>query len=163
MYADNFYIAIYDDKKKQLHFPYYVDQKDKDYTETIDLDNKSVTAHCMQLGIPLLYTKKNIDDLTRKGKLNPLGTVAETWLGCPLIINKKPFGVIVIQTYDKKHIITSKDRDILQYSSELIAMAIEKKQYELKLKQNQNILEKRIKKWKDLVRDICASGCGDPA
>ena len=29
MYAENFYIAIFDKETKYLYFPYYVDQKDK--------------------------------------------------------------------------------------------------------------------------------------
>ena len=66
MYAENFYIAIFDKDKNYLHFPYYVDRKDKALVNNeVKLEKKSLTGHCLELGVPLLYTKKDIMDLQK--------------------------------------------------------------------------------------------------
>ena len=43
-----------------LSFPYYVDKKDGERLKAteIELERKSLTGHCLELGIPLLYDKK---------------------------------------------------------------------------------------------------------
>ena len=60
MYAENFYIAIFDKENKKINFPYSVDQKesgDKAPSE-VKLEKKSLTGHCLELGVPSFIAKK---------------------------------------------------------------------------------------------------------
>ena len=146
MYAKNFYIAILDKEKNYLHFPYYVDQKDKELVNNeVKLEKKSLTGHCLELGVPLLYSKKDIMDLRKLGEVNPIGTVSEVWLGTPLTIGEKTIGVIVVQSYDKNKMLTTNDRELLNFVSELVAMVIEKKRLEAEQLEYQTNLERKIR------------------
>ena len=119
MYAKNFYIAIFDKEQNYLYFPYYVDQKDKELVNNeVKLEKKSLTGHCLELGVPLLYSKKDIMDLRKLGEVNPIGTISEVWLGTPLTIGEKTIGVIVVQSYDKNKMLTTNDRELLNFVSE---------------------------------------------
>ena len=146
MYAKNFYIAIFDKEKNYLYFPYYVDQKDKELVNNeVKLEKKSLTGHCLELGVPLLYSKKDIMDLRKLGEVNPIGTISEVWLGTPLTIGEKTIGVIVVQSYDKNKMLTTNDRELLNFVSELVAMVIEKKRLEAEQLEYQTNLERKIR------------------
>ena len=146
MYAKNFYIAIFDKEKNYLYFPYYVDQKDKELVNNeVKLEKKSLTGHCLELGVPLLYSKKDIMDLRKLGEVNPIGTISEVWLGTPLRVGEKTIGVIVVQSYDKNKMLTTKDRELLNFVSELVAMVIEKKRLEAEQLEYQTNLERKIR------------------
>ena len=146
MYAKNFYIAIFDKEKNYLYFPYYVDQKDKELVNNeVKLEKKSLTGHCLKLGVPLLYSKKDIMDLRKLGEVNPIGTISEVWLGTPLTIGEKTIGVIVVQSYDKNKMLTTNDRELLNFVSELVAMVIEKKRLEAEQLEYQTNLERKIR------------------
>ena len=59
--------------------------------------------------------------------INGLGTPPESWLGVPLILhNNNLIGIIAVQSYSKNIIFDQDDMEILNFSSEQIAMAIEK-------------------------------------
>ena len=104
-----------------------------------------MTGHCLELGVPLLYTKKDILDLKKLGEVNPIGTISETWLGSPLKIGENIIGVVVVQSYDKNHLLTVEDRELLNFVSELVAMVIEKKRLEAEQLEYQSNLEKKIR------------------
>ena len=146
MYAKNFYIAILDKENNYLYLPYYVDQKDKELVNNeVKLEKKSLTGHCLELGVPLLYSKKDIMDLRKLGEVNPIGTISEVWLGTPLTIGEKTIGVIVVQSYDKNKMLTTNDRELLNFVSELVAMVIEKKRLEAEQLEYQTNLERKIR------------------
>ena len=147
MYADNFYIAIFDKNRNMLSFPYYVDKKDgeKHKDTEVELERKSLTGHCLELGVPLLYDKKNLLDLKNLGEVNPIGTIPEIWLGSPLKIGFNAIGVIVIQTYNKSKILNHDDKELLNFVSEIVAMVIEKKRLESEQLEYQFNLEKKIR------------------
>ena len=83
-------------------------------------------------------------DLTKKGIINPIGSISETWLGVPLISQKNIVGVITIQSYDPTYVITEEDKEILNFVSELLAMSIEQKKLEQKQQDYQENLEKEV-------------------
>ncbi len=107
MYAENFYIAIYEKDDKIIRFPYWVDKIDIDGHDDIEFDSMSLTGHCITLGVPLLYDHIEIMDLQNKKKVKPLGTIPEwyMWLGVPLKIGHNIIGAIVVQTFEKNQIL----------------------------------------------------------
>lgn len=146
MYAENFYIAIYEKDENIIKFPYWVDEIDIESHGDIEFDGLSLTGHCITLGVPLLYDHIQIMDLQAKGHVKPLGTIPEwyMWLGVPLKIGKNIIGAIVVQTFKKNKIFTVDDRDLLNFVSELAAMVIERKHLEAKQLDYQANLEKKI-------------------
>jgi hypothetical protein len=64
MHAENFYIALYDDRRKAMSFPYYVDSVDLDIPdpslwEPFGVGNaKGVTAYVLRTGRPELINPR---------------------------------------------------------------------------------------------------------
>ena len=146
MYAGNMYIALYDKDYQELKFEYYVDEVDKDFTvgSKLKISHKNVTSYCIQKKCPVLLTKDDIVKLTKEKIINPVGSIPETWLGVPLITQNNIIGVITIQSYNPKNIINDKDKDLLSFVSELLALSIERSKLELKQLNYQENLEKEV-------------------
>ncbi len=70
--------------------------------------------------------------MVNKGELNPLGTVTykSIWLRVPLKIEDRIIGAMVVQSYTDPHLYTKKDIKLMEFVSEQIATAIQRKQME---------------------------------
>ena len=150
MYAENMFIAIHNEEDNFISFPYYIDKFD-DYEGTSEeFNTSSLTCNCILEGIPILFTKEellNFSNATsdKKSGIMPKGTISEYWLGCPLIIGEKKIGAIVVQSYEKENKLTSEDRDLLNFASELVAMVIQRKTLEAEQLEYQSNLETKIR------------------
>ena len=84
MPAQNFYIALYDQKKQTLSFPYFRDK----YTEESEERNfgNGLTEYVIKTGRPLLATPETFSELMKKGEVNLIGQDSIDWLGVPLKI-----------------------------------------------------------------------------
>jgi PAS domain S-box-containing protein len=127
----NFYIALYDKEKELLSFPYYIDENYPEREATTVTSRKSVkglTEYVIKIGKGLLVTKKEIEELAEKGEIELIGTLPLFWLGVPLKLNEKTFGVIAVQTYSSSTTCTEQDVKLLEFVSDQIAIAIRHKQ-----------------------------------
>ena len=124
IYTDNIFIALYNKNTDTLRFDYYVDTMDKDFNAGSELkvSNKSVTAYCLEKKETVYKSKKELLKMKKEGIIKPVGSIPETWLGVPLISKNNIVGVITIQSYNSKYVITEKDKDLLIFVSELLAM-----------------------------------------
>jgi diguanylate cyclase (GGDEF)-like protein len=131
--AENFYIAVYDEQEEMILFPYRVDQYDVNITSRPL--KKGITEYVMRTGKPLIINPETFADLEREGEVVISGTVSADWLGVPLkAANEKVIGVLAVQTYDQGVRYTQDDCHILTFVSNQVAMAIERKQAEEKLR-----------------------------
>jgi PAS domain S-box-containing protein len=128
--ATNFYIALYDDNKNVITFPYFVDEKDEIFDIIDARDSGSLTAEVIKNGKPLLLKKKQIDERFSFPGKTAVGTPAFAWLGVPLRVQKKLIGVIAVQSYSNANLYSKKDIKLLESVSEQIAIAIRNKQIE---------------------------------
>lgn len=133
--AKNFYIALYDQKKELLEFPYYVDEFDKPPAPAPL--GKNLTSHVIRTGKPLLVNPEVFEELVRKGEVVIEGAPSIDWLGVPLIVNKLPIGVIVAQSYTAGLRYEKKEVDLLTFVSGQIAMAIERRKTSDALKEGE--------------------------
>ncbi len=131
MPADNFYISIYDPETNLITFPYFVDKYDEPLPPS--KLNNGLTAYVLRTGKTLLATPEIFQELLTKGEIEDIGAPSIDWLGAPLKRGDETFGAIVIQTYDDNVRLTNDDKEILNFVSEQIAMAIERKMFEEKL------------------------------
>jgi len=126
--AKNLYIAIYDNKNNIIRFSYYKDESGFSITEK--KPGKGLTEYVINTGKPLLATPDKFRELVSAGKVELLGEDSIDWLGVPLKKGKKTFGVLAVQSYDKKVRYKDEDKEILSFVSEQIAFSIDKKQTE---------------------------------
>ena len=128
----NFYIALFDEKEDKIYFPYHVDEKDDNFPILRFKDTNSLTVYVVKTGQPLLVNYKKLKQMIDKRELNPLGTITDKslWLGVPLKIEDKTIGAMAVQSYTNPHLYTEKDIKLMEFVSEQIATAIQRKQLE---------------------------------
>jgi diguanylate cyclase (GGDEF)-like protein/PAS domain S-box-containing protein len=126
--ANNLFVALYDEKKDELSFPYYVDEHDLAPAPR-KLDSGTLSAEVIRSGQALLLTpdtdvalSEHIDTIIGKDSLD--------WLGVPLNSSKGIIGALVVQSYSGEVRYTEQDKSLLQFVSNQIASAIVRKQNE---------------------------------
>lgn len=125
MHAENFYIALYDEKSELISFPYFVDEFD-DPPKTRGL-RKGLTEYVLKTGVDVLVDREKDEELKAKGEVELIGEMQSIWLGIPLKIEDKVIGVMAVQDYKNEKVYGEKERQILLFVSEQIASAIDKK------------------------------------
>lgn len=141
--ADNFFIALLDEQKDTVSFPYYVDTMDKSPGKISHFSQRAtLTGQVIRKKKPLLFSHKEILDFIRNRNLQKMGTISRVWMGAPLVVTSRVIGVVVMQNYVSENTYTRRDLDILTSVSRHIAIAIERKLSDDALKEQSKILEK---------------------
>lgn len=141
--ADNFFIALLDEHKDTVTFPYFVDTMDKSPGEISHFSQRAtLTGQVIEKKKPLIFKHKEILDFIRNRNLQKIGTISKVWMGAPLVLTDKVIGVAAMQNYVSENTYTRKDLDILTSVSRHIAIAIERKLSDDALKEQSKILEK---------------------
>ncbi len=131
MPAKNFYFALYDPATETLSFPYFVDEYDTDFPAK--KPGKGLTEYVLRTGRPLLATPEVHAELEQRGDVELIGAPSIDWLGVPLKIGDRAIGVLVVQTYTPGVRYGETEKQILQFVSTQVAMAIERKRGEERL------------------------------
>lgn len=131
MIADNFYIAIYDPQNDLVSFPYFVDEYDT--TPDPVKPRRGLTEFVLRTGKEILVNDKVDLELRALGEVELIGEPTKIWMGIPLKLREKTFGVLVIQDYHDENAYGEEEIQILTYVSEQIAIAIDKKRSEEEL------------------------------
>jgi PAS domain S-box-containing protein len=128
VYAENCFVALYDNKTNLFSFPYFVDKID---TTPPPLSMaKSCTSYVFRTVKPLVLTQAIFDSLVEKGEMELIGTNSPSWIGIPLQTPSKVIGVLVLQHYEKENVYSENDVNFLVSIGSQIAMAIERKKAE---------------------------------
>jgi hypothetical protein len=132
--AENFYIALHD-AAGLLTFPYFVDARDP-APQPRPL-GRGLTEYVLRTGLPLLVTPDAHRTLERRGEVELLGAPSIDWIGVPLKAADRTIGVLVIQSYTEGVRYGEREMQILQFVSTQVAMAIEHKRVEERLKESE--------------------------
>lgn len=124
--AENFFVAIYDERKNIISFPYFIDEMDDEFTIIDAKDSGSLTAEVIRTGKPLLISKAEMKLKYSEVQI-AWGTISEVWLGLPLRIGEKNIGVIAFQSYKDSNQYKKSDIKLLEPVAEQIALLIGKK------------------------------------
>lgn len=130
----NCYVALYDEKTDIISLPFHKDEMD---TFNEFPAGKTVTAYVIRTGKSQLVDLDRISELEREGEIEPIGAPSLYWLGVPLKIANKIIGVFVVQSYDENVKYTQDDVKLLEFVSDQIALAIERKKAQDELKTNE--------------------------
>src|SRR6267378_265799 len=151
MPAKNLYIALYDTEVGLLSFPYWVDEHDP--PPAPHKPERGLTEYVLRTGQPLLATPEVHEELGRRGEAELVGAPSLDWIGVPLKAHDRTIGVLVAQTYTEGIRFGEREKDILQFVSTQVAMAIERKRAEEAVRTS----EARLKALLDSALDACVT------
>lgn len=132
MYANNFYIALYNEVRQMINFPYYVDEVDQDVPDPRQWDSlglgeaRGFTAYILRTGQPIHITPEVEADLVRRGEVELVGAASVDWLGVPLKTGGHTLGALVVQSYTKGIHYSDQDLEVLTFVGQHIAAALER-------------------------------------
>ncbi|HEV8544360.1 MAG TPA: PAS domain S-box protein, partial [Verrucomicrobiae bacterium] len=149
MTAKNFYIALYDeadDGTGLINFPYFVDEVEA-APKSFPI-GRGLTSYVLRTGKPLLVgpamnaRKRVVDNcVTFEGfpEISYLesGAPAAIWLGVPLSVRGRNFGIIAVQNYHDGQAYGEEEKQLLMFVAGQIAVAIERKRADQALRESE--------------------------
>jgi PAS domain S-box-containing protein len=132
MFANNFFIALYDEDRQLISWPYYADEADPDIPDPNQWEvfgegqAKGVTAYVLRNGEPALLTYARTCELIEQGELEISGFLVEesTWLGVPLQADGRTLGVLAVQSYTADISYSEQDKELLAFVGQHIGVAL---------------------------------------
>ncbi len=125
---NNFFIAIYDQEKKTITFPYYKDEfkntpKDRKF-------GKGIIEYVIKSGKTVSLNKDEIEILRETGEVEMKSKGVKNWIGIPLKVGNSILGVLVIKEYNRFNSLRKEDKELLELIAFPVARAIERKMIE---------------------------------
>ncbi|HZX80736.1 MAG TPA: EAL domain-containing protein [Lysobacter sp.] len=131
MYAENFYIALYDESRDAIRFIYLVDTEDtvvrppNEFFPMERLEN-GLTWHVIRGRHPLMGSIPEMQTQV-DGPLRDIGADCYDWLGVPIMVGNTVRGVLVVQSYIERPRYTPADQALLAYVGSHILTALDRK------------------------------------
>ncbi len=132
MYAENFFIALYDVEKDVIRFIYFADLAD-DVGPSMDVDvpiesiKHGLTWHLIRKGRPM---RGSTEQMRAQGcsALQSIGPDSLDCLGVPMLSGSVVRGAIVVQSYVERPRFTTEDQALLSFVASHILTALDRKQ-----------------------------------
>jgi PAS domain S-box-containing protein len=130
MYAKNFFIALFDEQRQLINWPYWEDEVDVDWPAAntwVDFgsrESRGTTAYVLRTGEPQWLPRKRQEELIAKGEFELWGELSEDWLGVPLTSEGRTVGALVVQSYTKEFTYTEQDKELLAYVGQHVGAAL---------------------------------------
>jgi putative nucleotidyltransferase with HDIG domain len=135
----NFFVALCDKDSRSISLAYLEDEE----VDSRSLPpGKTLTSYVIEHNRPLLVTDDDIRQMKRAGQIDTISSPAKVWLGVPLRLKNEVVGALVVQNYNDPNVYTRKDLEILEFVSEQVAAAIERKRTDEEVKLNFQRLKK---------------------
>lgn len=135
IFANNFFVAIYEPEEGSIYFPYHEDEHYE--TESTYLKRKlgnGIIEYAMVQNKPLLLYKNDLENLANKEKIFMYGDILPAiQVIVPLKVKNKTTGVIGIKSYSDATKFGARDLELLEFVSGQVALALERKKAEAEL------------------------------
>jgi PAS domain S-box-containing protein len=139
MRADNFYLALLDEQTDIVSFPYFKDLIDAPPPPRSS--RRGMTEYVLRSGRPTLADLNEIQRLKEAGEYVQSGHPSAIWLGVPLTVEGKTFGVMAVQDQDDPRAFGEEDKRILTFVAGQTALAIWRKRQEEELRESTRRLQ----------------------
>ena len=129
--AKNLYLCLLSAKPGRLNFPYYLDERDGDSMQEMDVPmRKGLTEFVLRSGVTELISQQRYQALQASGDITEAtGDLSfNSWLGVPLHIKGSIGGVLTVQSYDAGVCYQPSDARLLSFVARHVSIAIERKQ-----------------------------------
>ena len=137
LYAENFYIVVYDAVTQNVRFPCYIDTVDTkaplpDQDIPVQSMERSLTWTLLRNRQPMLGSEDELNEQFG-GDLIPLGPHCEHWLGVPMLRAGNVVGGLVTQSYRADRHFSPQDMDLLIHVARHVETAFERRAAHLEL------------------------------
>ena len=156
VYAENCFVALYDQNTRLFSFPFFVDKFDPT-PEPVAM-HKSCTTYVFRKEKSLLLTQKLFDQLVEQDEVELVGTNSPSWIGVPLQTPVRTIGVLVLQHYEKENIYSERDVKFLDTIGSQIALVIERKVAEEALRESEVKLKVILESTADGILAVDSTG-----
>lgn len=128
MNAQNFFVALYEQRSSIIDFVYFVDQYDELAVPQVSAENlkNGTTSYVLRTGKHLFLTKEHYREKLTELQLKDLGANSVDWIGVPLKRGSQVIGAMVIQSYDEAIRYTHEDLEILLFVSQHIVNCVDR-------------------------------------
>src|SRR6201987_1349301 len=107
VYAENFFVALYDPQTEMFHFPFFVDQFDP--PPPPQKVARTCMAYIFRTGNSCMIPQSEFDRLAAEGEVELVGSASPAWLGVPLKTPSATIGVMVVQHYQNENAYDQRD------------------------------------------------------
>jgi PAS domain S-box-containing protein len=139
----NFFIALYDDEKDEIHFPFVVDPEQREDWSSCR-GGEGLTGQIVETGEPLLLPTGTAGLYREAGREVHAG-LCRSWLGVPMIAEDKVLGVIAVQSYEEEHVYNPEHRDLLATVAAQAVVAVRNAQLYQQIVRFSSELEELVK------------------
>jgi len=145
MMAKNFIIALTHPDTGEISIPYFADEKDDEAPQQRFPFGMGMVSYVLQTKQAQLHDAGSFARLHAAGKVkHPLGsTDIASWIGAPMLVHDKAYGVLVVQSYDPTVVYTKADLDLLAFISSHVAVAIARMQSDRAIRKAKERLEQQ--------------------
>ncbi len=131
MYAENFYIVLYDEFRQKIRFLYFVDKVDpfiNDPEAELDFDKAEANLTVSLLSGGQAMRGPSLELREQRGITAELsnGPDSADWLGVPMLRDEQVVGSIVVQSYERPAVYSDEDRALLAYVAQHILTALDR-------------------------------------
>ena len=145
----NFYIALYDPETNIIEATYYQDRFTKTIPPPQQMGN-GLTAYVIRSQKSLFLTEDLRKQMVEKKLIPDIEWRSKVWLGVPLKNQDEVvIGAMAVQSYDDADLYGESDLKILEFISDQIAIAVERKKAEDKLRES----EEKLRAFMDSATD----------
>lgn len=128
LFAQNFYIALFDDATSEVTFPYYVDER-QTTSPAARRGCRGLTEYVIRQRRPCLIDSDKAERLAAEGEIELAdeSVRSHSWLGIPLFDGDVVRGVLAVQSYTSQVRYTLRDQDLLTFVSRHIDTALSRR------------------------------------
>jgi signal transduction histidine kinase len=143
--APNFLIALTHPETGEISVPYVVDEKDRGAAGKHAPFGLGMCAHVLKTRQAQLHDAGSFARLVAAGKVRePLGnTQIASWIGAPMLVHDRAYGVMVVQSYDPTVLYAKAELDLLAFIASHVAVAIARMQADRAIRTAKASLEKQ--------------------
>lgn len=131
--VNNFSIAHHDEKSKMYSFLYHVDEYETFQPNQLYDLSRTLTDYVYNLGKSQLINGPELKRLSREGIIQRGKKTVKCWIGVPLRLGERVFGVLSVVSYKDSNAFNEQDLQLLEFVSGQIAGMIEYKRADMDL------------------------------
>lgn len=149
MPAANFYVALYEAETDEVSFPLAVENNQIAHWRSRRAGN-GFTEHLLRTRAPLLIPHAVGAHAQRLG-LEPVGRLAQCWLGVPLLAGDGVLGVLAVQDFDAPDVYEEADAQMLAAIASQATIAIQNARL---YSQTDAALARRVQELDSILRTV---------